>query len=66
MNNATVITDQGICPRIGQLMRVHGQTCKIVEVHDLGTVDVESPSGRYWWRVSGLPFLKKEASNDPT
>ncbi len=53
-----VMTDEGICPCIGQLMMVHGQSCKIVAIHDFGTVDVETPSGRNWFRVTGLPFLK--------
>lgn len=46
-------------PTIGQLMLVHGQFCKIVSIHDFGTVDVESPSGRNWYRVTGLPFVNR-------
>ena len=42
-------------PRIGQTYRVHGVLGIIVAVHRAGTIDVETPDGR-WWRVTGLTF----------
>lgn len=47
-------------PTIGQVITVHGVTCRVVKVHDFGTCDVVSLDGSLAWRVSGLGWIKAE------
>lgn len=44
-------------PEIGQTYKVYGQTCRIVKVHQFGTIDVETLDGSRAYRVTGLSFI---------
>ncbi len=43
-------------PQIGQLCTIRGMRCRIIAIHDMGTIDVETLDGKRWFRVSGLPL----------
>ena len=43
-------------PQIGQLVTVYGQQCRIIAIHDFGTIDVETLDGSRCYRLSGLAF----------
>ncbi len=44
-------------PALGMTMDVHNTKGRIVEIHPMGTVVVESFDGAQRWQVTGLPFL---------
>ena len=40
--------------RIGDIIIVYGQKCRIYAIHDFGTIDVETLDGSRCYRVTGL------------
>ena len=40
--------------RVGDIIMVYGQECRIYRVHDFGTYDVETLDGARCYRVTGL------------
>lgn len=49
-------------PRLGQIVKgehVRGQDCRIIAIHPLGTIDVETLDGSRCYRISGLAFTQK-------
>ena len=43
-------------PQVGKIVKVHGKDCRIVKVHQFGTIDAVSLDGSRVWRLSGLGF----------
>ncbi len=43
-------------PQVGQIIKVHGQDCRIFKIRPFGTVDVVTLDGKRAYRVSGLAF----------
>jgi len=50
---------------VGDRCDVHGMPGIIREIHDFGTIDVETKDGR-WWRLTGLDFRTLEAPTRKT
>lgn len=46
--------------KIGDIVIVYGQPCRIFKVHDFGTVDVENIVTGNCYRVTGLAAKLKE------
>lgn len=42
--------------KIGTIITVYGQPCRVYRMHPLGTVDVETLDGKRCYRVTGLPL----------
>jgi len=42
--------------KIGDIITVYGQKCRVYRIHGMGTVDVETLDGERCYRVSGLPL----------
>ena len=43
-------------PKVGMLVKVYGQDCRIFKVRPLGTIDVVRVDGSRTYRLSGLPL----------
>lgn len=43
-------------PKVGQIIKVYGQDCRIIKIRYFGTVDVVTLDGLRAYRVSGLAF----------
>lgn len=43
-------------PKIGDIVIIYGQRCRVYRLHPLGTVDVESLDSGRCYRLSGLPL----------
>lgn len=56
MNSTNQETNMNNKPKIGQIVKVHGQDCRIFKIHPFGTIDVVTLDGSKSFRMSGLAF----------
>ena len=43
-------------PKIGDIVKVYNQQCRIIKIHAFGTIDVVTLDGKRAYRISGLSF----------